>query len=185
MITSVKPLPLAVVSLAGAWAVAGSLTAQEKGQAKPDGKAADEISAALMQEKASRTEAQRKMESPIILAIKKARGEPPFDKHPSIPVALLVPADGRVLVDLDATVTEELLDHIKSGGGEVVSSFPALRAIRAKIPLLKLDPLARRADVRAIAAAAEPVANLSGNHSPGAGKGQTGGKSGESTALQR
>ena len=115
--------------------------------------------AALAREKASRTGAQRKLDSHIVLALKKSRGEPPFDQHPGLPVDLTIQPDGRVLVDMDATVTKELQAYITGAGGEIVSSFEKLRAIRALIPMTRMEALAERADVKFISPASQPVTN--------------------------
>lgn len=137
--------------------------------------------AALAREKASRTAAQKKMESSLVLALKKSRGEPPFDKHPSLPAPLAVEPGGLVLVDVDATVSEALLDHIRSLGGELVSSFPALRALRARVPLGRLEMLAARDEVQSVAPAAVPDPPFSSNNSPATGKEKTGGAPGSNS----
>lgn len=135
--------------------------------------AAEQIKA-LAEEKASRTPAQKKMDSRLVLALKKSRSEPPFDRHPDLPAGLDVRPDGRVLVDLDATVTPELLKAAALNGGEVVSHFPKMRAVRAFVPLAQTEVLAARDDVRSIAPAEQPVVNPAGNKSTGAATGNSG-----------
>jgi len=113
----------------------------------------------LQQEKETRTAAQQKLDSHIVLALKKSRGEPPFDKPTPLDPDLAIGADGRVLVDIKATVSPELLALIASGGGKIINSFASMRAIRALVPLARLESLAARADVQFIAPAAVATTN--------------------------
>ena len=103
-----------------------------------------------------------KLDSHIVLALKKSRGEAPFDTPTQLDPDLAIEADGRVLVDLNATVTRELLAHIESEGGKVISSFEAARAIRALVPLTRMEALVLRADIKFIAPAAQPTTNHRG-----------------------
>ena len=50
--------------------------------------------------------------------------------------------DGRVQVDIKATVTLDLLAQIVAVGGTVVNSFPQYNAIRAWLPVDQVEPLA-------------------------------------------
>ena len=115
-----------------------------------------------MTEKESRTAAQRKLDSHIVLALKKSRGEAPFDQPTSLDPDLAVEADGRVLVDLDAAVTGALLARIESTGGKIIASFEASHAIRALVPLAQMEALAGRADVKFISPAAQGTTNRGG-----------------------
>lgn len=115
-----------------------------------------------MNEKESRTAAQRKLDSHIVLALKKSRGEAPFDKPTSLDPDLAVEADGRVLVELDATVTGALLARIESTGGKVIASFEASHAIRALVSLTQIEALAGRTDVKFISPAAQATTNRGG-----------------------
>ena len=67
--------------------------------------------------------------------------------------------NGRVQVDLTATVSSALLEQITKAGGTVVSSFESAKAIRARIPLGQLEALAARADVIFISPAAQATTN--------------------------
>ena len=112
-----------------------------------------------MNEKESRTAAQVKLDSHLVLALKKSRNEPPFDQPTRLDPDLAIEADGRVFVDFKATVTKELLARIESDGGKVINSFEAARVIRALVPLTRLEALAARADVQFIAPAAQATTN--------------------------
>src|SRR5436190_22206258 len=62
--------------------------------------------AALTLEKAARTPVQRKMDSQLVYAVKKARKEVIAAGVKALQVDVKVEADNRVLVDIDATVTK-------------------------------------------------------------------------------
>lgn len=141
--------------------------------------------AALAKEKASRTAAQKKLDSHIVLAIKKSRKEAPFDKYPELPADLAVQPDGRVLVDMDATVTKELLAHVADLGGEVISSFPDMRAIRALVPLTRLEELAGRADMKFISPASLPMTNSVGNNSATTGNSRSASEPAKPSSTKR
>ncbi|MEO6752574.1 MAG: hypothetical protein ABIP85_12425 [Chthoniobacteraceae bacterium] len=57
---------------------------------------------------------------------------------------------GRVLVDMDAAVSKELLDHVVTLGGKVVSSSAVAHSIRLMIPFAQLETLAGRPDIKSI-----------------------------------
>ncbi len=97
--------------------------------------------AALLAAKAARTPAQRKVSSDLLRQATAAAAEPP---------------GARVLVDIRADVTPALLARIRDLGGAVVNSVPRYRAIRARLPLAGLEPLAERADVQWIRGADQP-----------------------------
>ena len=91
--------------------------------------------------------------------LKKSRGEPPFDQPTTLDPDLEIEPDGRVLVDLTATVTAELLSQISTSGGTVISSFESMKAIRARIPLSQMEAIAVRAEVTFISPAAQATTN--------------------------
>jgi subtilisin family serine protease len=95
----------------------------------------------LLQEKDTRTPAQRKLSSQLIYAAKA-----------TLPAALanLDNGAGGVLVDLHATVSDDLLAAIGRTGGRIIYSSASRGQIRARIPLTSLEGLATRADVQRI-----------------------------------
>jgi hypothetical protein len=111
------------------------------------------------EKKSPPTSTLNKLDSHIVLALEKSRGEPPFDKPTQLDPDLVIEADGRVLVDLNATVSKELLARIETDGGKVINSFEAARAIRALVPLSRMEALASRADIQFIALAAQATTN--------------------------
>ena len=115
--------------------------------------------AALLAAKAARTPAQRKIGSDLLTrAAAVAAGPPPPDRQARADAApgVAPPAAPAVLVDIRADVTPALLARIRDLGGTVVNSVPRYRAIRARLPLAGLEPLAERADVQWIRAADQP-----------------------------
>jgi hypothetical protein len=94
-----------------------------------------------------------KLDAQIVLALKKSRGEPPFDKPTSLEPDIPIKDGSSVLVDLDASISKELLDEITLLGGTVVKSPAPANVIRAMVPLSQLETLAGRADVKSISPA--------------------------------
>ena len=91
--------------------------------------------------------AQQKIASDLLDAVRRDRGEPPVSPRPA---EVDVDEKGRALVDLRADVTDALLAQIKVMGGEVISAFPEYLAVRARMPLKKIEALAERAEVKSI-----------------------------------
>lgn len=127
--------------------------------------AADELSEAaraqiqaLQAEKAARTGALLKMDSRLIYGLNRSRNQA-VAGAPQLRTGVQTMADGRVLVDITATVTPALLDFISSLGGQVVGSFPQFRAIRAQVPLNQIESLAARAEVAVIKPAVKAMTN--------------------------
>ncbi len=105
---------------------------------------------ALLAAKAQRTPLQRKVSSQLldagweaITARRQAKG------------AALV--DELVTVDIRAEVTSAVLARIQALGGTVVNSVPKYRAIRARLPLAALEPLAALGAVQFIRPADQPI----------------------------
>jgi len=110
--------------------------------------------AEVVQAKASLSPAAlKKLDAQIVLALKKSRGEPPFDKPTSLQPDIPIQDGANVLVDLDATVSDDLQTQIRLLGGKVANSPDPAHIIRAMVPLSHLETLAGRADVRSISPA--------------------------------
>ena len=80
--------------------------------------------------------------------------------------AVDIDRDGKVLVDIEAAVTPELVAAISGFGGVVITKFPEYRSLRARLPLLKLEALAERADVKFVRAAEQPITNPTPSEAP-------------------
>jgi hypothetical protein len=108
----------------------------------------------------------KKLDAQIVLALKKSRREPPFDKPTSLQPDIPFQHDGRVLVDMAASVSKELLNQITLGGGWVNRDFETAASLRAMVPLSQLENLAGRADVKFISPA-RPIVTSRVEVSPG------------------
>ena len=119
----------------------------------------------LLAEKAQRTSVQRKVNSQLLDAASKpparasaeARGQPPMSRVADLQAPAEVAADELVTVDIRADVTPAVLARIQSLGGTVVNSIPKYRAIRARLPLAAVEPLATLDAVQTIRVADEAV----------------------------
>lgn len=107
----------------------------------------------LMDEKRSRTPAQRKVGSDLLMEIHRTQKSAFLEKLPQLQTRARVAADGKVLVDLGADVSEALLWRIGQLGGEVVNAHPKYRAVRARLPLSKILALAEDPSVTNIRSA--------------------------------
>jgi uncharacterized repeat protein (TIGR01451 family) len=105
---------------------------------------------ALIAEKDTRTAAQLKIDSQLLYALKQSRGQPMATGVPTLQFLPTPDSNGLYEVDIDATVSSNLLAAITQGGGTNVSSVPQFDAIRARIPLPLTEQLAARPDVRYI-----------------------------------
>ncbi len=110
---------------------------------------------ALDREKDARTPAQKKMDSQLIYAARKLASGVASAAAPAMEVDAKITADGRVLVDITATVNDDLLGVIRRVGGQVINSFARYDAIRALVPVAQVEGLAGRDDVRFVARAYE------------------------------
>jgi hypothetical protein len=111
---------------------------------------------ALLDEKASRTPAQLKLDSQLLYAVKRSRNEVIAPGVDHLRVGEAVDGTGTVEVDIAAAVSPELLDFIRQAGGTVLNSHARFNAIRARIPLAFVETLAGRSDVRFIREGARP-----------------------------
>jgi hypothetical protein len=102
-------------------------------------------------------EESSKLDAQILLALKQSRGQPPFDKATALQPDIPVKDGASVLVDVEATVSADLVTHITLIGGQVAPSPDSAHVIRAMIPLAQLEALAGRADVKFISTARPTV----------------------------
>src|SRR5437588_6839381 len=97
--------------------------------------------------------AARKLDGQIVLALKKSRGQPPFDKPTSLEPEIPVKDGDRVLVDIEGSVSKALVDQVALSGGTVPNGSTTAMTLRAMVPLSQLEALAARSDVHFIAPA--------------------------------
>ena len=123
--------------------------------------------AALRAEKAGRTPAQQKIDSNLLRAALLARAgavttgpalkavalsAATLDVLRTIPVSekALPDVNGMVSVDIQATVTADLLARIRAAGGIVIGSWPAFDSVRATLPVTQIETVAAAPAVRSI-----------------------------------
>jgi hypothetical protein len=93
-----------------------------------------------------------KLDNHLVLVVKKSRGEPPFDK-PTTLEPDVYKFNGRVLVEIEGSISRALSDQIASLGGQLVAGWGTATTFRAWVPFAQLETLAGRADIRSISAA--------------------------------
>ena len=97
--------------------------------------------------------ARAKLDGQLLLALRKNRGEPPFDKPTTLEPAIPVKDGDRVLVDIEGSISKTLVDQVTLMGGSLPDSSPSSTVLRAMVPLSQLETLAARADVNSISPA--------------------------------
>jgi hypothetical protein len=97
--------------------------------------------------------ARSKLDGQLLLALRKTRGEPPFDKPTTLEPEIPVKDGDRVLVDIEGSISKGLRDQVILGGGAFPDSSPSNTMLRAMVPLSQLEALATRADVTSISPA--------------------------------
>jgi len=112
---------------------------------------------ASMKEKESRTKEQQKIDSQLLYKLRQKRGQSAAPGVRSLIVGVEEGNDGKVLLDIRAKVTREVLETIKQQGGEIVSAHRQFNAIRAKLPLEALETIASLSEVSFIQPAEEPM----------------------------
>lgn len=94
--------------------------------------------------------AAQKLDAALVRALKKGRSGASPEAGPLLDPAIPVQDGERVLVELKATVSKELLEQVALAGGQVLGSSEADHSLRAMIPFAQLEALAGRADVQSI-----------------------------------
>jgi hypothetical protein len=97
--------------------------------------------------------ARSKLDGQLLLALRKNRREPPFDRPTKLEPAIPVKDGDRVLVDIEGSVSKALLNQVTLGGGTLPDSSPSSTTARAMVPLSQLQTLAVRGDVKFISPA--------------------------------
>jgi len=109
----------------------------------------------LVEEKLSRSPAQRKMDSNLVLALRRARRDPRLEALPSLRSPVTATGgdslQAPVHVEIRAEVTPGLLEEIRARGGEVLSQSSRFRSVEVRMPLAQLENLAAAEEVDFIA----------------------------------
>src|SRR4029450_436768 len=131
----VSRVPLAALGLILAPSFGPRLLAQARG-----GEALRQI-AALRAEKEARTPSERKLDTALLYAYRREKGEPMVAGLPDLPrvAAGANVKDGMVVVDVRADVTDELLQAVADLGGSVDNSHPRYDAFRAVMPSRRIE----------------------------------------------
>ncbi len=104
---------------------------------------------AIQAEKAKRSPAQEKMSSQLLDALKQNTTGSVVSGATSLRAQpLTYTSDGDVVVDIKATVSDELISAIQKLGGKIINKFPEYHSVRASMPLENIEKLAKRSDVQ-------------------------------------
>lgn len=106
--------------------------------------------AVLLEEKRSRTAAQKKLGSALLYAIKRQRNDPVFDRVPELAVSVDRALSDRVQVDVRAAVSDELLGRITAADGQIIETHADSDHLRVDLPLMQIESIAALASVRSI-----------------------------------
>jgi hypothetical protein len=97
-----------------------------------------------------------KLDKDLVLVVKKSRREAPFDtattQEPDV-----YQRRGRVLVEIEGSISSELSSQLTSLGGELVTGWGTATNFRAWVPFAQLETLASRADIKSVSAARPSV----------------------------
>ena len=105
----------------------------------------------ILADKATWTPTERKLATSVLMAHRVSRGQAmvqglgPF---PEVAARAGVDGKGMVVVDIKAKVTDDLLRAIGDVGGELISSYPSYGAVRARLPIRRVDEIAALPEVR-------------------------------------
>ena len=124
-------------------------SAQKEPGAQMSESAARQINS-LIQEKESRTPAQKKIDSQLLYAAKENRGEKITNEVSTLEVNVNADEKGLVPVDIQANVTRDLLKSIAKLGGEIVFASSQYHSVTARVPLQALEQIAASEDVNFI-----------------------------------
>jgi hypothetical protein len=105
---------------------------------------------ALLDEKASRTPAQQKLDSQLLYAAKMRRGEPIAAGVRQLSVKADVDAEAKTTVDITAIVGGTLIEDLAAAGAEIISVYARYNSIRARAPIDRLEEIAALPQVRFI-----------------------------------
>ncbi|MEJ7737987.1 MAG: choice-of-anchor Q domain-containing protein [Chitinophagaceae bacterium] len=126
----------------------------------------------ILQEKESRTPAQRKIDSRLLQAARETRGLKMTEGVNLEPAKLNMDNQGNIDVDVSAVVSDALIGKIEALGGRIIYPSWKFHTIRAQIKLSAVETVAGFAEVRFIEPAAIAITVGSGipkNNLPGKG----------------
>ena len=164
------------VVVRGSWTVAAGAAAcalvcatgtAAAAQPALNAKAAKQI-AALQEIKRSLTPAERKLDSRLVVTLRRRAGKAATRALPRLNTGVAVSSSDRTEVDVNVdAVTGDLLERLERAGVKVRSVSKAEASLRAAVPDGSLKSVARWDDVRDIAVATEAMTHT-GRRSTGA-----------------
>jgi hypothetical protein len=95
--------------------------------------------------------AVEKLETKLLLALKKSRGQAPFDRPTSLRPEVHE-KEGRVLVDINAPVSNELSSQVAQLGVKLIDKSSTATSLRAWLPPTQLEGVANLTAVQSISA---------------------------------
>src|SRR6266540_2172318 len=104
----------------------------------------------LINEKESRSAAQKKLDSQLIYAARQNRGEAITSELRTLDVNVNIDSKGLIPVDIKATVSNNLIDTITSLGGEIIFVAKQYRSVTARVPLQAIESIAGLNEVQFI-----------------------------------
>ncbi len=108
---------------------------------------------AILADKAARTPAQRKLATSLLMVHRESVGQAMVQGLQAFRRTAdraRVDRSGRVVVEIKADVTDDLLEAITAAGGVVLGSYPAFGKVNAKVPIRQVEAIAERPEVRYI-----------------------------------
>ncbi|TWP47323.1 S8 family serine peptidase [Lentzea tibetensis] len=114
--------------------------------------------AALQDIKKHLTPAESKVASSLVVEQKRRTQMGTMSALPSVQTGVAVSGQGTTLVDIRAKqYSDDLVNAVRSAGGQIRALSPEHRTIRAEMPLDQVSALAGRADVKRVESASEAM----------------------------
>jgi hypothetical protein len=144
-----RRLAAGIIAAASLLAASGSAWAQEKPPDVVVGIPAEGLAQirALLEEKASRSPAQRKIDSQLIFGQKMARGQPIAPGVQRLSVGLPMTSASSLIVDASASVSRALLQRVRAAGIQVLSEDWTAGVLRLHVTFDQIDLLASLPEV--------------------------------------
>ena len=113
----------------------------------------------LVAEKRSRSPEQQKIDSQLLYAARMARGQAIAAGVAALDTGIVPETDGRVIVDVRATITDGLINELRNLGADVIASHPAYDDIRIQVGFDRLEAIAALPAVRNIMPRGQAITN--------------------------
>ena len=126
--------------------------------------AIDQITA-LLAEKETRSDLERKIDSQLLYTARMERGLSAAPGVATLDTGINPDASGRVDVEIRSQLTPELQQAIKAAGGEIVRAFAFANTVEARLPLSGLQDIAALPSVSFIAPKAQGMTTRAVNPS--------------------